>query len=454
MRPQRRDSHSMFRALTRRVTRRCSIITAAVLLSLTLLTPSPAQREKARGPVRLGAETPTILRERSGPAQRTRQPASNAERFDQVWRTVGERFYDPKMRGLDWKAVGARYRARASAAASKHEFQAVVKEMLGELRASHLDYFTDDDMEFYLLQSVFAGNLRGLDVEHIGVTGTHQNGAFVVGAVLNDGPAARAGIRVGDRLLTADGKPFRSAGSFRGRAGGVVEIVLDRPGAAQRAVNVKPVKQAPQAAFLEATRKSVRIVERGGKRLGYIHLWCMTDAAFERAFTEALGTTLAKTNGLILDLRDGFGGKPHEFADHLFRPDIDWVTIPRSGKAQPWRTGYNKPLVVLINGGTRSAKEFFAYQIKKSGRGTLVGTTTAGAFIGAGGYRIGSDGFLEVPLVDLTLDGKRLEGVGVPPDVRVEAHDTYDPGDRQVQRGIEVLLGKLPPSGNFARRVE
>src|SRR2546423_12697625 len=102
-------------------------------------------------------------------------------------------------------------------------------------------------------------------------------------------------------------------------------------------------------------------------------------------------------------------------------------------------------MVALINSGTRSAKEWFAYTIKKTKRGTLVGTNTAGAFLGANGFPVPPDGYLELPVVDLALDGRRLEGFGVAPDVTAEPVDTYNPNDRQLERGLQVLLAKLKP---------
>lgn len=368
-----------------------------------------------------------------------------AQAFEKIWRTTRDHFYDPAMHGLDWSAVGGRYRAKAEMAASKQEFQTVVNAMLGELRASHLAYLTDDDMEFYLLQSVFHRTTRDYHAEHIGVMGERVDGVFIVRAILDGGPAARAGLRFGDRLLEAGGRPFSTVGAFRGREGESVDLRLERPGRGAMTLSVTPVRENLQNAFLEATRRSVRIIERAGKRLGYIHLWCMTNDQFRQTLEATLLGRLADTDGLILDLRDGFGGQPFRFADVLFRPDVEWEERRRGEAAATQRTGYGRPLVVIINGGTRSAKEFFAYQIKKSRRGALVGTPTAGAFLGAAGFPISREGYLELPVVGLRLDGQRIEGEGIAPDVAVEAADAYGPDDRQLSRAVEILLDRLRP---------
>jgi carboxyl-terminal processing protease len=275
------------------------------------------------------------------------------------------------------------------------------------------------------------------------VLGSEQGGAYVVQAALNDSPAERAGIHPGDRILEADGKRFTAVGSFRGRAGTEVRLTIDRPGTGKITVSVTPVRQGPERMFTEATEKSARIITQGSKRFGYVHLWTMSSDRMREAMDAALLGKLSHTDGLVLDLRDGFGGRPLRFTDVLFRPNVEWTEKGRDGRTLTFRTGYDKPIVALINRGTRSAKESFAYQIKKTGRGPLVGTTTAGAFLGAGGFPMGSDGYLELPVVDLALDGKRLEGVGVSPDIVVEAADTYGTNDAQLQRALELLEDRV-----------
>jgi carboxyl-terminal processing protease len=149
---------------------------------------------------------------------------------------------------------------------------------------------------------------------------------------------------------------------------------------------------------------------------------------------------LYDTDGLILDLRDGFGGRPFGYGNVFFQPDIIWESSVRGGTPIPQRIGYDKPMVVLINNGTRSAKEFFTYQFKKSKRGVVVGTTTAGAFLGAGSFSIHEEGLLELPVVGLRIDGIRLEGTGVAPDIAVEPVALYTDKDSQMARAKQVLL--------------
>ena len=89
-----------------------------------------------------------------GPGER------NGAAFDQVWELVRDRFYDPRLHGLDWEAMRARYRPQAEAAGSREELAAAVNAMLATLGASHTRYYTPDDPAYYQLADIFAGALQ------------------------------------------------------------------------------------------------------------------------------------------------------------------------------------------------------------------------------------------------------------------------------------------------------
>ena len=139
---------------------------------------------------------------------------------------------------------------------------------------------------------------------------------------------------------------------------------------------------------------------------------------------------LGDYDGLILDLRGGFGGAGYEYLD-LFFPDrsgyakievIDnegrriWPVPPRINERH-----YPGPMVVLINEGTRSGKEMLAYQFVKSRRATVIGTPTRGAFtLGRAFFtEAGLDYFLFLSTGELILDGTKIEGFGVAPHAEI-----------------------------------
>lgn len=405
--------------------------------------PEAYQGSQPAGQAPIGVVQP-VERKAKDAKPASKQDSPFAAQFDQVWRTVNDRFYARDFNGVDWRRVGDTYRTRLMQVHTKTEFKNLVNAMLGELHASHTGYYDDDDIEFTMLPAVMSGDLRGHQVEHIGIMGVREADGYRVSAVINGSPADRAGIRSGDLLLTADGQPFTSAGSFKGKSGMSVRVTLRHEGGSEiQTVDVTPVRQNILSAFLEATRQSARIVDVGGRRLGYVHLWTMAHPAFRSVLNQIVTSQLHATDGLILDLRDGYGGSPFGYEDVFLQPDISWQETTHRGQEGIEHLGYTKPLVVLINGGTRSAKEFFSYQFKVSHRAILVGTNTAGAFLGAQTFDIGRDGVMELAVAGLRVDGRRLEGVGVAPDLVVAASATYTDHDRQMARAEQVLLGEL-----------
>src|SRR5215213_2000766 len=64
--------------------------------------------------------------------------------FDQVWNTVNEKHYDPTFGGVDWNEVRATYSPKAAAAKSDDELNAILRQMLNELKLSHFGIFPKD----------------------------------------------------------------------------------------------------------------------------------------------------------------------------------------------------------------------------------------------------------------------------------------------------------------------
>src|SRR5919205_1867610 len=60
-----------------------------------------------------------------------------AEMFDDAWRTMKYRFYDPEMHGKDWDAARAKYQPLVADVGDRQELLNIVNEMIGELNASH-----------------------------------------------------------------------------------------------------------------------------------------------------------------------------------------------------------------------------------------------------------------------------------------------------------------------------
>ena len=154
-----------------------------------------------------------------------------------------------------------------------------------------------------------------------------------------------------------------------------------------------------------------------------------------------LGSSLAKeADALIVDFRGGWGGCNPGFVT-LFDPAApDLVQTGRDGQKTVWSPTWRKPLAVLIDGGTRSGKEVVSRALQRHKRAILVGERTAGAVVAGQPHLLADGSLLFLAVHDVDVDGERLEGVGVKPDVQVPAGLEFAEGrDPQLERALEVL---------------
>jgi carboxyl-terminal processing protease len=375
--------------------------------------------------------------------------------FEKVWELVRDRFYDPRLNGLDWPATREHYRPQAQAARSQDELAAVVNAMLAELHASHTRYYTPDDPAYYQLADIFAGALehRGLqrifpsgEVSYPGIgifTEVDDRGRTFATGVIEGAPAHKAGLLLGDEILSADDRPFRPVASFRGKVGVSVSLSIRRTrGGSPTSIAVVPADLHPNAMFLDGLKASARVIDAGSNaRIGYVHVWSYAGRQYQRTIEDLIAEgPLSDADSLIWDLRDGWGGAQPQYLD-LFNPHSPTMKVTaRDGETDLVDVKWRKPVAALINGGTRSGKEVLAYGFKEYRLGELIGSRTEGAVLAATAFLIGEEGLLLLAVDDVVVDGRRLEGAGVEPTIEVAFDPRYAAGaDPQLARAVEVL---------------
>ena len=117
--------------------------------------------------------------------------------------------------------------------------------------------------------------------------------------------------------------------------------------------------------------------------------------------------------------------------------------IERDGDVRHVNTRWRKPVVAITDEGTRSGMDIFANALKKNDI-ALVGTETAGDVVAGRGYLLPDDSLLVVAVADVLVDGKRLEGNPVQPDVAVPFDIRYADGkDPQLDAALDVITRQL-----------
>lgn len=330
----------------------------------------------------------------------------------------------------------------AKAAKTEDEFDRAMDDMIAKFGDSHFDFLTRREQGFYLFDG-FAKGDKAAKMPNIGAWFKKAKDGYTVQMVLNGGAAESAGVRKGDRMSSVDGAPFSPVDAFASKVGKDVRLEFKRTtssGEKTLAETVKVTETPGQEMFLEATRKSGKIIEHGGKKFGYIHLWTMANDKFRQALENFVYNRAANTDAFILDIRDGFGGRPEGFGDPFFRPKVDLEWTVGGGGTMKQMFGYQKPLIVIINEGSRSAKDVFSYIMKKTGRGVLVGNRSAGDVLGTSPNAVGDWAYVEIPMVDVKVDGIRLEHNPVQADVKVDREFDEAGSDLYLRKAIDVAL--------------
>ncbi|MEP0870631.1 S41 family peptidase [Trichocoleus desertorum AS-A10] len=381
--------------------------------------------------------------------------------FEQAWQTVNQNFYDRRFNGVDWQAIRDRYRPLVAQASSMEAAAVVINQMLSELQTSHTQFYTRSEPAYYQLLGIFQSDslwrqLRKFfpdgKVEYpgIGIFTQELNGQTFISAILNGSPAEKAGLKVGDRLLSVEGRPYQPIQSFVGKVGQAVKVSIQRTSdaASTQTITVTPKSLDPTKLFLEAMQASTEIIEQGNQRIGYVHIWSYAGDRYQEELKRSLiYGDLRTADGLILDLREGWGGAIPEYLNFFTAKSPTMTQVERDGTKTDLNYRWSKPVVMLVNQRSRSGKEILAYGFQKYNIGAVIGSQTPGAVVGGRPFLMQDGSLLYLAVVDVFVNGERLEGRGVKPDIEVPFQLAYAQGaDPQKQKAIAVLVQALQQS--------
>ncbi len=199
-------------------------------------------------------------------------------------------------------------------------------------------------------------------------------------------PADRAGLKIGDKIMSIDGK------DARGFTTDQVSALLKGDPGTQVKVSVEHLDGQQQTVTLTRERIAIPSIPYAGwaaEGIGYIRHSDFTEGSYEemRAAIERLRSE-GRLQGLILDYRSNSGGILQEAVKILsmFLPKGTEVVTTKgrtAESAQVYRTASEPafpdlPLVVLVNGNSASAAEIVAGALQDLDRAVLVGQRTFG----------------------------------------------------------------------------
>lgn len=378
-----------------------------------------------------------------------------SQMFEEAWRLERDFYYDPAMGGLDWKAVGARYRQLVPYVAHRADLNYILGELIGELGTSHA-YVGGGDLP--KVPKVGAG-LLGVDWSLDAASGCYRFAKVYRGRDWNSAvhaPLGEPGIAVkdGDLLLEVDGRPVRAPqnvyAAFTGTADKQVTIKVGASpnDAAARTYVVTPVANEASLRYVAWTRANFDKVQAAtGGRIAYVHV---PNTATEGMQEFAKGFyPQVDREGIIVDERfNGGGNIPDFFVERLQRSTWTYWS-QRDGRS--FRTpsaALDGPKCILVNEYAGSGGDAFPYYFRLRGCGPVFGKRTWGGLVGIShGLPLVDGGSVTMPDFGVYgTDGKwMIENHGVDPDEEIEntPESMVNGHDLQLERAIEWELTQL-----------
>ncbi len=380
---------------------------------------------------------------------RVDRAAEWAEMFDDGWRTMKYRFYDPQMHGMDWDAARAKYRPLVDYVGDRQELLNILNEMIGELNASHTGAAPPP-----------GPRPGGVSTGHLGIElqPDQAAGRYRVTHVYEEGPADKDWVRVksGDYLIAINGKPVKAGDNYwqllNNRLNRKVEVSFNDKPAEEGAWSTRIESVSPNAysqlryeRWVKDRRKKVDELSNG--RIGYLHIQAMNPPSlrkFEKEIRE-----FRNKEALIIDQRwNGGGNIEQELLAILVQRQYQiWQPRGTEASGRPF-AGFFGPKIVLQNWRSASNAEMFPAGFRALGLGKVLGTPTMGAVIGTGSYSLIDGSTVRTPGVGVYLaDPKRtnMENYGVQPDMLVDnsPEDNLSGRDRQLEAAVAELMKQL-----------
>ena len=379
----------------------------------------------------------------------------------QAWNIINAEYVRDNFNGADWPAVYDEYVELAEDVTSSEELWDLLGQMVGELDDSHSRHVPPDRMTAeFGVGTAAAGEARAASGIVIWPGPSREDEYLIIWEVCAQSAAAQAGITSGDIITAIDGIPVVKEGDDFSREDRLA-AVFGNGGDQVTYTLWKGPDQDPMDITITLNGvggcpyRSHEVVSED-PRIGYIRVPDFDgDSAF--AILESINAMEEEQplDGLIVDVRHNPGGNSDESVAVFTEGIVGTVGKLREGEQRnifrirgPVEWNETTPVVVLTDGSSHSAADYFPAAMKELERATIVGMNSAGNTEGITGWSLADGTLIRLAVMTMALnDGTVLEGIGVTPDVIVPLGLwglKAEPYDLQIQAGINILVEMIP----------
>lgn len=385
--------------------------------------------------------------------------------YDAFAAQISAHYYDQSFGGLDWPKLRRHWRIEAAKSADdRHLYWDVMAQLAQTFPVSHVS------VEMPIAAAKRAKADGGIQTQSpVSAPCPEPNGGMLltpirrgketgieVGEVIPGSAAAKAGVAPGWLVLEYANKP---APSGRRIMATLLRLTPDQIGKWEgsgrdgfRNLAVPDSSKSKVAFDVDCGRVRPAVEVRslaGGVR--YIRF-----DKFEAEPVQKVAEALRQAGpaGVVIDLRFNSGGFPMLFLNLLLPPGRPvYRTMDASGlgvsRTDAEAASYAGPLAILTGPASASAAEVSTAVLKRLGRAIVIGRRTNGSVLGAPTFPLPDGGRVQVPVQDLImLDGTRLEGAGVAPNLVVLASsaDLRAGRDTALLEALRTLSRSRPPT--------
>ena len=366
--------------------------------------------------------------------------------FDHMWLQVTKKFYDPTIRGMNWKMYHDEYAKFLPYINNNYDFQVLLSELLGELNASHTG-------------GRYA-HRAGSDADATASLGflfdeKYTGDGIKVSAIIPGGPADKLSNKVkpGDIITAINGENIGKTNYFKylNNLANVNTTITVSSGGKTFNQTIKPIEQSRVNSLLYERWTNImdKMVDSlSGGKIGYVHVQGMNQQSYQVIYSKLMGKHVKK-KAAIVDTRFNGGGWLHDELVTLLGGKVYMRYAPQGellDDGEPLGR-WNKPSAVLTCEGNYSDAFMFPFVYQQNKIGKVYGMPVPGT-----GTAVWWENQIDptitfgIPMIgSMGTDGKVTENTQFEPDVEVALpyNDCLKGRDPQLEAAVKGLLKEV-----------